>query len=136
MQVVYSRFVKKLLAALRSCAPRANFVVCPTRHPSPCRSTMGAGALLAAYTAPRRILCSASQSDALVLLGLEDGSVRLWDVRSSAVVGGIERAHASRVRGMAILQEGEPDEIQGADVSVGWQGRASMWSASRYCCGG
>ncbi len=101
---------------------------------------MGAGALLAAYTAPRRILCSASQSDALVLLGLEDGSVRLWDVRSSAVVGGIERAHASRVRGMAILQEGEADKGQiknkRSDVGSGWQGHASLWSTGRYRCGG
>lgn len=42
-----------------------------------------------------------------MLLGLEDGSVRVWDVRTSGVVGGWERAHASRVRGMAILKEGE-----------------------------
>jgi hypothetical protein len=81
----------------------------PAPRPSPLpppRSTEGA--LLAAYSAPlhRRILCSASQDDSLLLLGLEDGSVRLWDVRTSGLVGGWERAHNSRVRGMAILQKG------------------------------
>eukprot|EP00198_Chlamydomonas_reinhardtii_P003849 XP_001693185.1 predicted protein [Chlamydomonas reinhardtii] len=72
-------------------------------------STDGEGGLKATYTAPRRILCTASQSDNLMLLGLEDGSVRVWDVRTSGVVGGWERAHASRVRGMAILKEGAND---------------------------
>jgi hypothetical protein len=49
-----------------------------------------------------------------MLLGLEDGSVRLWDWRAGGagggerrgLVGGWERAHGSRVRGLAILQPG------------------------------
>ncbi|KAG2483532.1 hypothetical protein HYH03_017637 [Edaphochlamys debaryana] len=89
-------------------------------------SAGGEGGLLAAYTAPRRILCCASQSDDLMLLGLEDGSVRLWDVRTSAPVRGWERAHASRVRGMAILQKGY-GKVPSSLVTCSSDGSIKLW---------
>lgn len=66
-------------------------------------STSGAGGLLSSVSPARRALCLAQTSDSHALLGLEDGSVALWDVRMSGLAGGIPRAHASRVRGIVPL---------------------------------
>ncbi|GLI69685.1 hypothetical protein VaNZ11_014373 [Volvox africanus] len=88
------------------------------------------GALLAAYSAPRRILCCASQDDSLVLLGLEDGSVRVWDVRTSGVVGGWERAHTNRVRGMAILQAGS-GKLPAYLATASSDGAIKLWDTRR-----
>ncbi|KAG2444218.1 hypothetical protein HYH02_009156 [Chlamydomonas schloesseri] len=98
-------------------------------------STDGEGGLKATYTAPRRILCTASQSDNLMLLGLEDGSVRVWDVRTSGVVGGWERAHASRVRGMAILQEG-PNDLPASLATASSDGTIKLWDSRKLGGGG
>ena len=39
-----------------------------------------------------------------MLAGLEDGSLRLWDVRAGQLQQSVERAHATRVRGLLALQ--------------------------------
>ncbi|GIL51838.1 hypothetical protein Vafri_7748 [Volvox africanus] len=88
------------------------------------------GALMAAYSAPRRILCCASQDDSLMLLGLEDGSVRVWDLRTSGVVGGWERAHTSRVRGMAILQAGA-GKLPAYLATASSDGTIKLWDTRR-----
>ncbi|GLC45171.1 hypothetical protein PLESTB_000427800 [Pleodorina starrii] len=97
--------------------------------------TSGEGGLLAAATAPRRILSAASQSDQLLLLGLEDGSVRVWDVRSSGWAGGWERAHGSRVRGMAIMQRG-PDKLPTSLATASSDGTIKLWDTRKLGGGG
>ncbi|GIL89377.1 hypothetical protein Vretifemale_17193 [Volvox reticuliferus] len=88
------------------------------------------GALLAACSVPRRILCCAAQDDSLMLLGLEDGSVRVWDVRTSGVVGGWERAHTSRVRAMAIMQAGS-GKLPSYLATASSDGTIKLWDTRR-----
>ncbi|GFR40822.1 hypothetical protein Agub_g1445, partial [Astrephomene gubernaculifera] len=97
-------------------------------------STAGEGGLLASYTAPRRITCSLpAPSEHLRLLGLEDGSVRVWDVRvreAGGLVGGWERAHGSRVRGMAAMQEGD-GPLPTSLATASSDGTIKLWDTRR-----
>jgi hypothetical protein len=57
---------------------------------------------------PTRVTCIVHQEASTVVGGLEDGSLRVWDVRSKqAEVQAIERAHAARVRGLVSIIPGK-----------------------------
>mmetsp|Transcript_2944 Transcript_2944/g.6452 ORF Transcript_2944/g.6452 Transcript_2944/m.6452 type:complete len:445 (-) Transcript_2944:128-1462(-) len=84
---------------------RAYILVCGTKVTV--HDTSGEGGLRATLTLPRRVMSAVQQDDDMLLTGLEDGSVRVWDLRASTPVHVMERAHPSRVRGLAILRKGE-----------------------------
>ena len=69
-------------------------------------STAGEGALVASLDHPRRVLCSLQQAEHIIMTGLEDGSVRVWDTRTSTAVHAWERMHATRLRGLAAITHG------------------------------
>lgn len=68
--------------------------------------TGGEGSLRASLSHERRVLCMAQHSDQALITGSEDGTIRLWDLRTSAVAHSIQRAHASRLKGLAIVHPG------------------------------
>ena len=47
--------------------------------------------------------------DEVVVTGAEDGVLRVWDLRASTAqpVYTLERAHTTRIRGMAAMRTGE-----------------------------
>ncbi|KAL6765140.1 WD40-repeat-containing domain protein [Haematococcus lacustris] len=64
------------------------------------------GALLATLNHPRRVLVSLQQEQHTLLTGLEDGAVKVWDLRSNSVVLSLDRAHATRIRGLVAVRPG------------------------------
>lgn len=52
------------------------------------------------------MLCTAQQHDDILLAGCEDGGIMAWDVRSGGVAARIDRAHATRIRGLVVVKAG------------------------------
>ena len=71
----------------------------------------GEGSILGTLAHTRRVLCSAfgsssSEGDQVLLTGVEDGSVKVWDLRTSSCALSMERMHESRVRGLVVVKPG------------------------------
>jgi WD40 repeat protein len=65
----------------------------------------GTGGLVTRVTPDKRALCVLQQADSHVLSGHEDGTLRLWDVRSGQQAASVA-AHKVRVRALASLTPG------------------------------
>eukprot|EP00798_Chlamydomonas_sp_ICE-L_P005251 gene5251-18482_t len=88
-------------------------------------SSGGSANIIATLNLPSRALCVLSQHDDVLLTGLEDGSVKLWDFRlptTSGAVATISQAHSSRIRGMASVKggAGEVPEVIATGSSDGF----------------
>mmetsp|Transcript_32352 Transcript_32352/g.58780 ORF Transcript_32352/g.58780 Transcript_32352/m.58780 type:complete len:426 (-) Transcript_32352:90-1367(-) len=116
-------------------------------------NVVNGGSLTASIELPKKALSLAHVSDDLLLLGLEDGSLRLWDVRAQGGTGlrVFEGAHGNRIRGLSLLRSGaaaaaaaglDKGELGGGGVlgtfasasSDGvvrvWDGRMIQWRGS------
>mmetsp|Transcript_25430 Transcript_25430/g.69083 ORF Transcript_25430/g.69083 Transcript_25430/m.69083 type:complete len:423 (-) Transcript_25430:930-2198(-) len=71
-------------------------------------ATSGEGGLLGSLQHNRRVLCSVQEHEHVLLTGLEDGSIKVWDLRTSGLQGSIERAHGTRIRGLCSVLPGGP----------------------------
>ncbi len=89
----------------------------------------GAAGVLCSLDHPRRVTAVLQQDPRVLLTALEDGSLRVWDLRSGGARAShtLERAHATRIRGLAALVPGAWLLAHAAHVQPGGRARAAWW---------
>jgi hypothetical protein len=99
-------------------------------------ATGGEGALLATLPHARRVLATAQATDDVLLTGAEDGSLRLWDLRAGAAPQQtVERAHATRIKGLAALAGPGAGGAPASFASAATDGVVRVWDARMLSSG-
>ncbi|GAX81518.1 hypothetical protein CEUSTIGMA_g8946.t1 [Chlamydomonas eustigma] len=91
----------------------------------------GEGSVLATLPHPRRALCFAQPSSNIIMSGVEDGSVKVWDLRSGSCIHSLEHLHNSRVRGLLVLNSGVGEGLPHTFASASSDGTVKVWDSRR-----
>jgi WD40 repeat protein len=96
----------------------------------------GEGSILGTLVHTRRVLCSAfgsptAEGNCVLLTGVEDGSVKVWDLRTAACVHSMERMHESRVRGLVVVKGGSEGGMPEVFATASSDGVVKMWDSRK-----
>ena len=89
---------------------------------------------------PARLLCLAQASRGAVVTGAEDAGLRVWDLAGRRVVAEVPRAHARRIKGVAVPASGGGEEggrhgLPRLLASASSDGAVKVWDTRRLGAG-